>query len=84
MTVLRFNTVNGKHCCNLEIPYSSEVKVESFNTVNGKYCCNQSSFLRKWKVSTSFNTVNGKYCCNLKKIEKLDIQWSVLFQYRKR
>ena len=41
-TLQRFNTVNGKYCCN-RIKYMKEHGLDSFNTVNGKYCCNEHS-----------------------------------------
>ena len=40
MVLVRFNTVNGKYCCNITIEVM-ELFGFSFNTVNGKYCCNK-------------------------------------------
>ena len=36
----RFNTVNGKGCCNDEATGEITVTIKGFNTVNGKGCCN--------------------------------------------
>ena len=35
----RFNTVNGKYCCNYCRIRFNNIWFR-FNTVNGKYCCN--------------------------------------------
>ena len=38
---MRFNTVNGKYCCNAsKVAVAQGFRKECFNTVNGKYCCN--------------------------------------------
>ena len=62
----RFNTVNGKHCCNLVDAALDELKMIpiSFNTVNGKHCCNLLNGAGETFSGKSFNTVNGKHCCN--------------------
>ena len=38
--IMRFNTVNGKHCCNLNNRGIYRATIVSFNTVNSKGCCN--------------------------------------------
>ena len=63
ITLMSFNTVNGKYCCN-SVPETALTTVSSFNTVNGKYCCNLESNGYDGGVEVCFNTVNGKYCCN--------------------
>ena len=41
----RFNTVNGKGCCNaLLYNLSLRLRAKGFNTVNGKGCCNLKAF----------------------------------------
>ena len=63
--ITRFNTVNGKHCCNGLLEANSYAEfIESFNTVNGKHCCNVDLDLALLWKSFRFNTVNGKHCCN--------------------
>ena len=37
---MRFNAVNGKHCCNPDVKDDPELLGGRFNTVNGKHCCN--------------------------------------------
>ena len=64
MVLLRFNTVNGKYCCNLQNHAKhSTRKRSSFNTASGKYCYNALQKLMTiiW-LNVCFNTVNGKYC----------------------
>ena len=38
---MRFNTVNGKHCCNWNNADLDDMALQRFNTVNGKHCCNE-------------------------------------------
>ena len=83
MHFLRFNTVNGKYCCNKYIRIGRKKHGFSFNTVNGKYCCNIDVSSWEKALEYSFNTVNGKYCCNLKEVEDIKDILS-MFQYRKR
>ena len=79
----RFNTVNGKHCCNFQAKMILDVfKNLRFNTVNGKHCCNV-LHVKSRSYLQSFNTVNGKHCCNNKKQEIIYLKDS-MFQYRKR
>ena len=44
---IRFNTVNGKYCCNAMADFRDSLneKQVCFNTVNGKYCCNVSEII---------------------------------------
>ena len=43
-SIVSFNTVNGKYCCNWTISLIVlTLYIVRFNTVNGKYCCNQIS-----------------------------------------
>ena len=64
-TIFRFNTVNGKYCCNWKAKYGCVTISICFNTVNGKYCCNEYNGEDDYMdVYDGFNTVNGKYCCN--------------------
>ena len=80
---IRFNTVNGKDCCNPVIPLDSKTALTScFNTVNGKDCCNYKMSGIDTIVSR-FNTVNGKDCCNLVK-GYVSKTFAIKFQYRKR
>ena len=56
MQLYRFNTVNGKHCCNKEyVRLFSDDEDIGFNTVNGKHCCNDEDIamedVRNMKVS---------------------------------
>ena len=40
-SILRFNTVNGKYCCNRIINQGGYIMAtKCFNTVSGKHCCN--------------------------------------------
>ena len=64
---VRFNTVNGKCCCNsTRTKMIQNVNIASFNTVNGKCCCNEIFFEGIFPLIRCFNTVNGKCCCNYK------------------
>ena len=38
---ISFNTVYGKHCCNLTACVLTAMNAGGFNTVNGRYCCNK-------------------------------------------
>ena len=39
-SLLGFNTVNGRYCCNEEGEAKQTKSTVNFNTVNGRYCCN--------------------------------------------
>ena len=67
---IRFNTVNGKYCCNNALQKTNtSVELLGFNTVNGKYCCNNKNTDVNYDIREGFNTVNGKYCCNKKALD---------------
>ena len=70
--ICRFNTVNGKCCCNVSYHvHHVGLSYDSFNTVNGKCCCNNLiEFTDSSGNIKCFNTVNGKCCCNGKKISR--------------
>ena len=82
----RFNTVNGRYCCNLKFGLKFVLRcLDGFNTVNGRYCCNLIQALRNRNLfNVSFNTVNGRYCCNPLVFVKREFSGMVWFQYRKR
>ena len=66
VSILRFNTINGRCCCNLHYSVlEAHVTMVSFNTVNGRCCCNTITFPQlQYQLPECFNTVNGKDCCN--------------------
>ena len=50
----RFNTVNGKGCCNNIARAATKLIRQGFNTVNGKGCCNGDNTYAIGKEAVAF------------------------------